>query len=147
MNYQHSFAISAAGMDVERMRVEVASLNLANAHTVAARESDGYKPLQVVARAMPGSAAAAGGLFTSLVDSALAGPVATVETSLRAPRRVLEPGHPQADAQGFVNYPGVDPVTEMMTLLSATRAYEANVVAMNSARTMTLKALEIGGNT
>jgi flagellar basal-body rod protein FlgC len=145
MNYQQSFAISAAGMDVERMRVEVAALNLANAHTVATRESDTYKPLQVVARALPATAAAAGGLFTSLVDSALAGPVATVEPSLRAPRRVMEPGHPSADAQGFVTYPGVDPATEMMTLMSATRAYEANVAAMNAARTMTLKALDIGG--
>lgn len=147
MNFQQSFAISAAGMDVERMRVEVAALNLANAHTVAARESETYKPLHVVARAMPSVAAAASGLFTSLVDNALSGPVASVEPSLRAPRRVMEPGHPQADAQGFVTYPGVDPATEMMTLMSATRAYEANVAAMNAARTMTLKALDIGGAT
>lgn len=147
MNFQQSFAISAAGMDVERMRVEVAALNLANAHTVAAGESETYKPLHVVARAMPGVAAAASGLFTSLVDNALSGPVASVEPSLRAPRRVMEPGHPQADAQGFVTYPGVDPATEMMTLMSATRAYEANVAAMNAARTMMLKALDIGGTT
>lgn len=145
MNYQQAFAISSAGMDVERMRVEVAALNLANAHTVAARESDAYKPLRVVARALPATTAAAGGLFTSLVDGALVGPVATVEPSLRAPRRVMEPGHPNADVQGFVTYPGVDPATEMMTLMSATRAYEANVAAMNAARTMTLKALDIGG--
>jgi flagellar basal-body rod protein FlgC len=58
---------------------------------------------------------------------------------------VLDPGHPQADARGYVSYPGVDPATEMMTMLSASRAYEANVVAMNTARAMAVKALEIGG--
>jgi flagellar basal-body rod protein FlgC len=59
---------------------------------------------------------------------------------------VHEPGHPLADEKGFVSYPGVDPAMEMVTLLDATRAYEANVAAMNMARAMSLKALEIGGN-
>ena len=57
---------------------------------------------------------------------------------------MLEPGHPQADVQGFVTYPGVDTATEMMTIMDAMRAYEANVAAMNASRTMAMKALEIG---
>lgn len=142
-----AFAISAAGMDVERLRVEVAALNLANAHTVSTSDTLAYRPLQVVARAWHGNSAAPTGLFTSLVDQGLGAPAATVEASLVPPRRVMEPGHPMADAKGFVSYPGVDPATEMMTLMGATRAYEANVAAMNAARTMALKALEIGGNT
>ena len=149
MGFQQAFAVSAAGMDVERLRVEVAALNIANAHTVAASEAQAYRPLQVVARTLPGLPAsqAGSGLFTSLVEQALGGPSATVEASLNPPRRVMEPGHPYADAKGFVSYPGVDPATEMMTLMSASRAYEANVAAMNAARTLALKALEIGGNT
>jgi flagellar basal-body rod protein FlgC len=60
-------------------------------------------------------------------------------------RNVLEPSHPLADAKGFVAYPGVDTAAEMMSLMNATRAYEANVVAMNAARSMALRALDIGG--
>jgi flagellar basal-body rod protein FlgC len=60
---------------------------------------------------------------------------------------VHEPGHPMADAKGFVKYPGVDPAADMISLMSAARAYEANVAALNTARTMALKALDIGGNT
>lgn len=138
MEYLRSFAISAAGMGVERTRVEVASLNLANAHTVQAPGSAAFQPLRVVATA--------GGVFGSLVDHGLRGqlPLAAVEPSGAAPRMVHEPAHPFADARGFVAYPGVNPATEMVGLLSATRAYEANLVAMSTARTLVLKALEIG---
>ncbi len=138
MEYLKSFAISAAGMGVERMRVEVASLNLANAHTVQAPGSAPFQPLRVVATAA--------GVFAGLVDQGLQGalPLASVEPAGAAPRMVHEPAHPFADARGFVAYPGVNPATEMVSLMSATRAYEANVAAMSTARTLVLKALEIG---
>jgi flagellar basal-body rod protein FlgC len=145
MGYQNSLAISAAGMDVERLRVEVAALNLANANTVIEANGQGFQTLRVVAHGLntvrPGSA----GAFGSLVGEGLSAPFATVEASDEPVRHVLEPGHPMADAKGFVSYPGVDTTTEIMTLMSATRAYEANVAAMNAARSMALKALDIGG--
>jgi flagellar basal-body rod protein FlgC len=140
MNYSQSFAISATGMDVERLRVEVAALNLANASTVSSADGRGFQALRVVAQ----SATDARG-FSSIVGQALAGPTAVVEPNGRPARTVLDPGHPQADAQGYVSYPGVDTATEMMTMLGASRAYEANVAAMNIARSMAAKALEIGG--
>ncbi|MCL2497259.1 MAG: flagellar basal body rod protein FlgC [Symbiobacteriaceae bacterium] len=59
-------------------------------------------------------------------------------------RRVYEPGHPDADAEGYVSYPNVNSVLEMVDMISATRAYEANVATHNAARSMALKALEIG---
>lgn len=139
MDYLASFAISAAGMTVERTRVEVASLNLANAHTVQAPGGQPFEPLRVVA--------GVSGNFAALVDHGLRGaplPVAAVESSGAAPRLVHEPAHPLANASGFVAYPGVDPATEMVTLMSATRAYEANVAALNTGRALILKALEIG---
>ena len=139
MDYLQSFAISAAGMDVERTRVEVASLNLANAHTLQAPGVPGFQPLRVIA--------SASGAFASQVEEGLAAaglPAATVEPNGAPPRRVHDPGHPLADAQGFVSYPGVDPATEMVGLMSATRAYEANVAALNTARALALKALDIG---
>jgi flagellar basal-body rod protein FlgC len=61
------------------------------------------------------------------------------------PRLVYEPSHPDADAKGFVAYPGINPVAEMINLITTMRAYEANVTAMNAAKTMAMKALDIGG--
>jgi flagellar basal-body rod protein FlgC len=146
MDYQNAFAISSAGMSVERLRVEISALNLANANTVAEAGGAVFQPLRVVARAAaPTSVDPAS--FSKLVGNGLAGPMATVEAAQLPPRRVLEPGHPLADAQGFVSYAAVDPATEMLTLMGATRAYEANVAAMNAARTMAMKALDIGGTT
>jgi flagellar basal-body rod protein FlgC len=139
MDYQQAFAISAAGMHVERTRVETASLNLANANTVASPTGTGFQPMRVLATA--------GDSFAALVEGDMAAaalPVPTVEASNVRPRLVQDPGHPLADERGFVAYPGVDPAAEMVTLLGAARAYEANVAAMNTARSLALKTLEIG---
>lgn len=141
MDYLQSFAVSAAGMSAERTRVEVAATNLANANTVQDPASGGYQPLRAVARAVQRPA------FADLVNSGIDGvvvPAVTVEPLATRPRMVHEPGHPLANEQGFITYPAVDPAAEMVTLMSATRAYEANVAAMTTARTLALKALEIG---
>jgi len=154
MDYNSVFAISAAGMNVERTRVEVAALNLANASTTHAAGESGYTPMRVVARggvdalsfaALVDAGAEAAGLGQVNQLSQLS-PSALIEPTGRSPRQVHEPGHPMADERGFVSYPGVDPATEMVSLMSANRAYEANVAAMNTARTLALKALEIGGS-
>jgi flagellar basal-body rod protein FlgC len=141
MDYSQAFAVSAAGMSAERTRVEVAALNLANANTVQPAGGAGFQPLRVVLRA-------AGG-FDSLVTgatggAAATGPVASIENVMSLPRMVYEPGHPLADTRGFVRYAAVDAATEMVTLMSAMRSYEANVAAMNTARSLVLKTLEIG---
>ena len=135
MDYLQSFAISAAGMEVERTRVEVASMNLAHANTVQSPTAPAFQPQRVIVTAA--------GSFASLVDDALL-PAATIEPAAGQPRMVFDPGHPLSDGRGFVAYPGVDPATEMVTLMGATRAYEANVAAMNTARALALKTLDIG---
>ena len=149
MDYQQSFAVSAAGMSLERMRVDISTLNLANANTVIGAGGATFQPMRLVPYARTPLAAAsvtAGeSTFTSMIERTLSAPQARVEPSLAPARRAYEPGHPYADAQGFVSYPGVDTATEMMTMMSATRAYEANVAAMTMARSMAMKALEIGG--
>jgi flagellar basal-body rod protein FlgC len=139
MDYLQSFAVSAAGMAVERARVEVAAMNLANANTVTAPDVRPYQPLRVLARA--------GASFADLVgerQAAAALPAVSIEPASTPPRLVYEPGHPLADARGFVAHAGVDPATEMVTLMSALRSYEANVAAMNMARVLALKTLDIG---
>lgn len=136
MDYTQTFAISSIGMTLERTRVEVAALNLANANSVADPDGNVYRPLRVIARAA----------FANSVTEGLNAPLVQIEPTQQAPRVVYEPGHPLANAGGFVTYAGVDTASEMVTMMGAMRSYEANVAAMNTARNMALKALEIGGN-
>jgi flagellar basal-body rod protein FlgC len=138
MDYARSFAVSAAGMAAERTRVEVAALNLANANTVQNADGAGYEPLRVVARSGGFAALVSGGV------QALPLPAVSVEPSGARRRMVHEPGHPLADERGFLAYPGVDTATEMVSLMGAMRTYEANVAALNTARTLALKTLDIG---
>jgi flagellar basal-body rod protein FlgC len=132
-------------MAVERTRVEVAAMNLANANVAQAPGAPGgFQPLRVVARAAHLAS------FGTLVESGLqvAGlPSVDVEPSGAPQRSVQDPGHPLANDKGFVAYAGVDPAAEMVSLMSATRAYEANVAALNTARSLALKTLDIGRNT
>ena len=154
MDYTQSFAISAAGMNIERMRVDVAALNLANANTVQGVGGISYQPLRVVAeaRSAAGDLAAANGAsgFGAMVSQGLEGadaaPLARIVPANTAPRLAYEPDHPLANERGFVAYAGIDSATEMVSMMSATRAYEANVSAMNTARTLALRALDIGSN-
>jgi flagellar basal-body rod protein FlgC len=140
VDYTRAFAISAAGMDVERTRVEVAAVNLAHAHAAQGGGTPPFQPLRAVVQP--------GGFQQSFARmEPLALPQVSVEPALLRPRLVPDPGHPMADAEGFVAYPGVDPATEMVTLMSAMRSYEANVAAMNTARSLVLKTLEIGRGT
>lgn len=147
MDYSSSFQISAAGMRVEKLRLDVTALNIANINASRSETGGLFKPLRVVAHtaAQPAS-------FEAALADASAGaawqvgvPEAGVLPRDVAPRKVHDPGHPDADAQGNVYYPGVDHLGEMVSMVSALRAYEANVVALNAAKTMATRALEIGG--
>jgi flagellar basal-body rod protein FlgC len=136
MDYSQIFAISAGGMAIERARVEMAALNLANANTVAGPDGQVYRAMKVVARSA----------FGAVVDQGLGAPVMSVEASQQPPRMAYEPAHPLANANGFVAYAAVDSATEMVTMMSAMRSYEANLAAVNTTRNLTLKTLEIGGS-
>lgn len=142
MDYFSAFAISGSGMSVEKLRLDVTALNLANVHSTRAGTGALYQPLTVVSQARPGAFAAA---MAGARNVQLGAQVAEVRASLVPPRLVYEPSHPDADNKGFVAYPGINSVTEMVTMMSATRAYEANVAALNAAKVMSMKALEIGG--
>jgi flagellar basal-body rod protein FlgC len=144
MDYRAVFEISAAGMGVEKKRLEVATLNLANMNSTAPAGTEGYRPLRVIAHAIKTD-------FGSIMDAQLTGATQVAQTlevvpSGAEPRLVKDPGHPHADAQGFVRYPGVEQGTEMITAMTALRAYEANVAAVGIARAMATRALDIGGS-
>lgn len=145
MDYRQSFSISAVGMTYERARVDAAALNLANANTALASDGTGFRPLRVVNNGMFNDTSFAG-VMAGNRDFALSStPGFSLQTINAAPRLVHEPGHPLANDKGFVAYPGVDVAVETVTMMSAMRAYEANVAAMNTSKNMALKALEIGG--
>lgn len=146
MDYFAAFNISASGMAVEKVRLETVATNLANANTTKGTDGSYYKPLRVISG--PVSGAFEQQMSTSGVSSSLPAGVQVLEVRPidTGPRLVYEPNHPHADAKGMVAYPNINPVSEMVTLIEATRAYEANVRAMNAAKTMALRALEIGSN-
>ena len=142
MEYASAFAISASGLQVAKLRVDVTAANLANAYSTRSADGTLFTPLQVVA------ASKRADLFRTMLygaDAALRGAeVVEVRPANVPPRLVYEPQHPDADAKGFVAYPGVNPVAEMVSLVAATRIYEANVAALNAAKSMATRALEIG---
>ena len=142
-----AFEISAAGMNLERVRLDVAAANLANANTTSAPDGQVFRPMRVVAR--PGVAQAFDVTLEGMRSTARVNPAQfdiSIEPINTPPRLVYDPGHPDANDKGFVAYPDISPVSEMVTLIGITRAYEANVRAMNMAKSMALKALEIGSD-
>jgi flagellar basal-body rod protein FlgC len=143
MDYRAIFKVSASGMDVEKLRLDTAALNLANIETSSVPGAAPYKPLRVVSQPVVPSFQH----WMSLADLTHAGGTmhaAVVETDA-PPRVVHDPADPHADANGDVRYPGVNHTGEMLTIMSALRAYEANVAALGAAKSMATHALEIGG--
>jgi flagellar basal-body rod protein FlgC len=137
--------VSASGLTAERLRMDVTAENLANAQTTRGANGQPYRRKEVILQETPGSfgaslSAAMGGGNGSTGGVQVAGVVQDTATPLK---RVYDPGHPDADAQGYVSMPNVDTVTEMVDLISAQRAYEANVTAMQSAKQMFTRTLDL----
>lgn len=127
--------ISAAGLDVQQTRLEVAASNLANANTTRNANGELYEPMSVVI----------GSDATRLANGAVRRPTVLELVSTGAqPRRVYEPGHPDADENGYVKMPGVDSLSTMLDLMSISRSYEANLRVFDITRTLLQKTLEVG---
>jgi flagellar basal-body rod protein FlgC len=127
-----SLRISASGMTAERVRMDVIAENLANANTTRGVDGQPYQRKQVVLEQ--------GNSFQNVLDGVK---VAGVVEDPSAPRQVYDPGHPDADQNGYVSLPNVTPVTEMVDMITASRGYEADVQAMNTAKQMFLKTLDL----
>jgi flagellar basal-body rod protein FlgC len=141
-----SLGISRSALQAERLRMDVVANNLANLNSTRTEAGDGpYQRQTVVFRAENGTPSFQALLARQTGGSASGGvAVDSIETDAAPPRRVYEPGHPDADAEGYVLYPHIDVATEMTDMMSANRAYTANVTAMNAIKGMAQKALEIG---
>jgi flagellar basal-body rod protein FlgC len=134
--------ISRTALDVEWRRLEVIAQNIANASTTLDASGKPYQALRLLSGPRVDFAAMVNG---QMGQKDLRGvQVYSVEPQNIPPRRVYEPAHPQADTDGYVTYPGFDHAAEMALMAKTSRVYEANVVALNTARQMYSKALEIG---
>jgi len=132
MNVFDSMNISASGLRAQRTRVNAASSNLANAHSTRGPDGQPYQRLDPVFEAMEGIDGGPGGVK-----------VAEIRSDDREGRRVYFPDHPDADAEGFVTLPNVNPVHEVVNLMSAQRGFEANATAFETAKSLAQRALEI----
>jgi flagellar basal-body rod protein FlgC len=127
------FNVSGSAVSAQAQRLNVVASNLANADAVAGPDGQGYKARQVVFQTVP------------MGDSATAGvKVDTIRESDEPFKRVYDPNHPSADAQGYVNSSNVNPIEEMVNMISASRSYQNNVEVMNTAKTLLLKTLQMG---
>ncbi len=138
MSFYSVMDVSASALAAQRLRMETVASNLANESTTRTPEGGPYRRRDVVFEAVP-----AGGFRDALAGSIHKVKVARVVEDQGPPRVRYQPGHPDADAQGFVAYPNVDTVTEMVNLVGAARAYEANVTVLEATKSMMLRALEI----
>ena len=137
MSMLRIFDIAGSAVSAQSQRLNVVASNLANADTVAGPDGGAYKARQVVFQtALMGQGAQ---------GAAAAGVrVSTIAEDNRPGRRQHDPRHPGADAEGYVTYSNVNPVEEMVNMISASRSYQNNVEVMNTAKNLLLKTLQLG---
>lgn len=145
MGFLDAINISASGLTAERLRMDIISKNIANANIT--RTSDGlpYRRQVVIFED-----AGEGQTFSSFLSKAQNNfkksgvRVSSIVEDKSEFKLIYNPGHPDADEKGYIKMPNVDIMVEMVNMISATRAYEANVTSINSTKNMVMKALDIG---
>ncbi len=146
MSFFSSMNTSATGLTAQRLRMDIISQNIANVNTTRTEEGTPYKRKSVLLQEKNDSKP----FSTFLSDSIDAGQknggvrVTKIIEDQKPFKKVYEPGHPDADDEGYVSMPNVNIVEEMVNMISASRSYEANVTAINTTKGMAMKALEIG---
>jgi flagellar basal-body rod protein FlgC len=145
MSFFDAIDLAASGLTAERVRMDVTSENLANAQTTQGANGQPYRRQEVVLQQVGGNS------FGSQLAGAM-GPsgatpggvqVAGIVDDPTPDQLVYDPGHPGANAQGYVRMPNVNPVTEMTDLISESNSYQADVTAMSTAKTMYSKTLDL----
>jgi len=131
------FDVAGSAVSAQSQRLNVVASNLANADTVAGPDGQAYKARQVVFQTVAMGAA-------GQPDSAAGVRVSTISEDQSAGRRVHDPKHPAADADGYVTYSNVNAVEEMVNMISASRSYQNNIEVMNTAKSLLQKTLQMG---
>ncbi len=141
--------ISASGMTAQTVRMDTIAQNLANVDTTRDENGNTYRRKTVVFAeknhtAFGNALAMQQARRATTTNGDGVKVTAIAEDHRTALKKVYDPGHPDADEEGYVTYPNVDTVTEMTNLIDASRSYEANVTAFNATKNMLLKGLEVG---
>ena len=127
------FDVSGSAASAQTQRLNIVASNVANADTVAGPDGQAYKARHVVFQSlMMGEATSAGVQVSQVIESQAEG------------RKVHDPKHPAADAAGYVTFSNVNPIEEMVDMISASRSYQNNVEVMNTAKSLLLKTLQMG---
>ncbi len=127
------FNVAGSAVSAQSQRLNVVASNLANADTVAGPDGQPYKARQITFQTtLLGAAGGAGVTVSSIGEDPTPG------------RRIHDPKHPSADAEGYVTYSNVNPVEEMVNMISASRSYQNNIEVMNTAKSLMLKTLQLG---
>ena len=144
MSFMKSMDISSSALTAQRLRMDIISQNIANANTTRTATGGPYRRRVAVLAEKPADN------FSTYLDSAQGASagggviVSQIAEDMSPFKVAYDPTNPDADANGYVQLPNVDEVTEMVDMMSATRSYEANVTALNATKSMAVKALEIG---
>ncbi len=144
MDFFTAMEVSASGLAAQRTRMNVASSNLANVQTTRTPDGGPYKRRDVVLVSDPANPAVSGGRaggFAGAINQVL---VQEIAEDQAPPKLQYDPGHPDANADGFVEYPNINMVEEMVDMITASRAYVAGVTALGTAVSMAELALTIG---
>ncbi|NLV37443.1 MAG: flagellar basal body rod protein FlgC [Clostridiaceae bacterium] len=146
MGYFGALDIGASALTAQRLRMDTISQNIANANTTRTKDGTPYRRRLVVfqerSQGIPFSQYLSASSRERYIGKGVK--VSAIVEDSSPFKRVYDPGHPDADQEGYVEMPNVDTVTEMVNMISATRAYEANVTSINTTKSMAMKALEIG---
>jgi flagellar basal-body rod protein FlgC len=142
MSLMTAVEVGASGLSAQRKRLEVLVSNLVNANTTGPAGTEPFRRKDVVFAATEPKPN-----FGGALDDAMGGvrgvEVAEIVADQKDPIRRYDPGHPHADKDGYVSYPNINPMEEMVNMLNATRSYEANLQAVNTAKEMITKTLDI----
>ena len=137
MSMLNIFNVAGSAVSAQSQRLNIVASNLANADTVAGPDGQAYKARQVTFQTQ---------LVGELANDPTAAGVrvSTISEDQTPGRRVHDPKHPAADAEGYVTYSNVNPVEEMVNMISASRSYQNNIEVMTTAKTLLLKTLQMG---
>jgi flagellar basal-body rod protein FlgC len=144
MDFETTAKISSSGLSANRTWLNVLTSNLANSQTTKTANGKPYERRTVIYESVPATEP-----FSASLDSAMQEDLQQVRVTDIVPdgrdfRQVYDPNHPDANEEGIVQYPNINPVEEMANLMVASRTYEANLAALNTAKQLALKAIEIG---
>ncbi len=143
MDYFSAFEISKSGLVVEKLRMDIVALNIANSNSVVTNPANVYKPMRVITGSKLNSSAFK--TFESyLTNQQMGVEVLSVEEMPGSIKQIYDPKNPYADIDGYTYRPAINPASEMIEMIKSLRAYQANIKAISAAKAMADEALRIG---